>query len=118
MKSNKELKDDYKQKKFKIGVFQIRNTVNGKVFVGSSLNLDAIWNRINSELRFDGHRNEQLQKEWKAFGEEKFQFEILAEIGQEENDRTDYESEVKKLEAMFIEEIQPFAEKGYNTFKA
>jgi len=118
MKSNKELKDAYKQKKFSIGVFQIRNTVNGKVLVSSSVNLDAIFNRIRAELKFNGHRNEQLQKEWNAFGEEKFKFEVLSEIGQEENDRVDYESEVKKLEAMFIEEIQPFGEKGYNTFKA
>lgn len=118
MKSNKELKDAYKQTKFKMGVFQIRNTVNGKVFVGSSINLDAIWNRIKSELKFNGHRNEQLQKEWNAFGEEKFRFEILSEIAHEEDGRTDYASEVQKLESMFIEEIQPFAEKGYNTFKA
>ncbi len=118
MKSNKELKDAYKQKKFTIGVFQIRNTVNGKVFVGSSVNLDAVWNRIKSELKFGGHRNDQLQKEWKAFGEEKFRFEILSEISQEDKDNKDYEYELKKLEGMFIEEIQPFGEKGYNTFKA
>lgn len=30
MKSKKEIKDSYKEKKFQIGVFQIRNTVNNK----------------------------------------------------------------------------------------
>ncbi|MCW3091638.1 MAG: hypothetical protein JWP81_2707 [Ferruginibacter sp.] len=117
MKAHKELKDEYKQKQFKVGVFQIRNTINNKVFIGSSLNLDAIWNRNKVELKFGGHRNQNLQKEWKEFGEENFSFELLYEIEQKEGDKVDYSKEVKKIEAMFIEELQPFAEKGYNAFK-
>jgi len=115
MKSNKELRNDYKQKKFKIGVFQIRNTVNEKIFIGSSINLDAIWNRNRMELNFDGHRNKVLQTEWKEFGAEAFRFEILSEIKQEKGDQIDYKKDVAKLEEMFIEELQPFADKGYNT---
>jgi hypothetical protein len=109
----KELRNEYKQKKFKIGVFQIRNTVNEKTFIGSSVNMDAIWNRNRMELNFGGHRNEALQADWKKFGEEAFRFEILSEIKQEDN-QADYSREAKKLEEMFIEELQPFADKGYN----
>lgn len=118
MSTTKELKEEYKLRKFKVGVFQIRNTVNGKIFVGSSVNLDAIWNRIKSELKFEGHRNERLQKEWKEFGDQSFQFEILAELEQKDGEKIDYNREAKKLEEMFIEELQPFFDKGYNTFKA
>ena len=117
MKKQKELKEAYKNQKFKIGVFQIRNTVNGKIYVGSSVNLDAIWNRNRTELNFGGHRNELLQKEWKEFGEENFRFEILSEIKQDDTENMDYKSELKTLEQMFIEELQPFAEKGYNNPK-
>jgi len=118
MASTKQLKDEYRLKKFRIGVFQVRNTVNGKIFVGSSVNLDAIWNRIKVELKFGGHRNTLLQQEWKEFGEDNFRFEILAEIEQKDEDKVDYNKEAKKLEEMFIEELQPFGEKGYNTAKA
>jgi group I intron endonuclease len=118
MKSNKELRNEYKQKKYKIGVFQIRNTINEKVFIGSSVNLDAIWNRNKGELKFGGHRNKELQQDWSAYGEENFKFEILSEIVQEDGGKADYNKEVKKLEEMFIEELQPFAGKGYNTLKA
>jgi len=118
MKSNKQLKEEYKQKKFKVGVFQVRNTVNNKIFVGSSVNLDAIWNRIKAELRFEGHRNLLLQKEWMEFGEHNFSFEILSEIEQTDNEKLDYKKQAGKLEEMFIEELQPFAEKGYHTIKA
>lgn len=117
MKANKQLKEEYKQKKFRIGVFQIRNTINGKIFVGSSVNLDAIWNRIRVELKFGGHRNIKLQEEWKEFGEENFKYEILSEIVQKDENKVDYNKEVKKLEEMFIDELKPFADKGYNTAK-
>ncbi len=114
MKSNKELKEDYKLMQFKTGVFQLRNKVNGKIFIGSSTNLDAIWNRIKVELKFGGHRNIKLQQDWTTFGEENFVLEIISELKQEEDSKTDYGKEVKKLEAMFIEELQPFGDKGYN----
>lgn len=117
MKSQKELKEAYKQQKFRIGVFQIRNAVNGKIFVGSSVNLDAIWNRNRSELNFGGHRNEVLQKEWKEYGGNNFRFEVLAELEQKEGEAKDYGREVKELEVLYLDELQPFGEKGYNTKK-
>jgi hypothetical protein len=83
-----------------------------------SINLEAIWNRIKVELKFGGHRNKILQEEWTNFGEENFRFEILYEIEQKEGDKLDYNKEAKKLEEMFIEELQPFAEKGYHAIKA
>lgn len=117
MKTNKDLKEAYKQKKFRIGVFQIKNKVNGKVYVDSSINLDAIRNRNLSELRAGGHRNEMLQKEWNEYGEDSFQFEILSEIEQKDGDNTDYGKEAKQLADMYIDELKPFGEKGYNRQK-
>ena len=114
MKTRKELIKEYKQSKFRMGVFQIRNTVNGKVFIASSVNLDAIWNRLRTELNFGGHRNPVLQKEWKELGEENFKFEVLSEIDQKEGEMVDYNRELKLLEKMFIEELQPFEPKGYH----
>ena len=116
MKTQKELKEEYRQKKFRIGVFQIRNTVNGKVYIGSSINLDAIWNRNRMELNFGGHRNHALQTEWKQFGGDKFTFEILTEIEQKE-DNSDCSKEVRELETMYIDELQPYGEKGYHNLK-
>jgi group I intron endonuclease len=117
MKTNKELREEYKQKKFRMGVFQIRNTVNGKLFVGSSPNLEAIWNRHKSELKSGGHRNEKLQQEWRTFGEESFAFEVLSELAPQENEPANYQKELRQLEALFIDELQPFAERGYHTAK-
>lgn len=113
MQTKKELKDGYKFKKFRIGAFQIRNTVNEKIYVDGSVNLEAIWNRNKMELNYGSFRNALLQKEWNEFGESNFKFEILSEVEQKE-DKTDYNSELKELTAFFISELKPFAERGYN----
>lgn len=117
MKTRKEIINDYKQIKSKIGVFQIRNKTNNKVFVESSLDLAAIWNRLRFQLNMGSHPNVELQKDWKALGEENFAYEILSEIQQDDAVQMDYRKEIKKLEAMFIEELQPFGDKGYHVKK-
>lgn len=95
-----------------MGVFQIRNTVNEKIFVGSCVNLVAIWNRNRSELALGGHRNLALQKEWNVTGEATFVFEVLSETVQKDGNITDYSKEVKEPEQLFIDEPQPFGKRG------
>lgn len=112
--NRKELKDSYKQMKPRMGVFQIRNTVNGKIYIEGSSTLDTIWNRHRAQLNFGGHPNAALQSDWKALGEDKFVFEILAEIGEQEGKDLDYAREIKTLEQLYIEDFQPFGDKGYN----
>ena len=113
--TRKELINEYKNTKFRAGVFQIRNTANGKLYVEGSVNLDKIWNRHRLELEFGGHRNTELQQEWKIYGESAFVFEILGELAlQEEQSDEELKKEVKLLEQMYLEELQPFGEKGYH----
>lgn len=114
MKTNKELAQAYKLIKPQIGVFQIKNEKNGKVFVGGSTDLRAIWNRNKTELNFGSHRNKALQADWNTFGESHFSFIILSEIEQKEGEKVDYQREVKMLETMFIEELKPFGACGYH----
>ncbi len=114
MKTKKELKEEYNFIKPRIGVFQIRNTANSKIYIEGSVNLDKIWNRHRVELNFGGHRNVSLQKDWNQYGESNFKYEILSEIQQEENQLVDHAKESKQLAKMFIEELKPFGDKGYN----
>lgn len=115
MRTKKELKKAYKQLKFRMGIFQIRNTVNGKIFIESSVNLDAIWNRHRFQLNFGSHPNKALQEDWNTFGEEKFCFEILSELDEQEDSTANHAKELKTLEAMFIEELTPYGDKGYHS---
>ncbi|MEJ2543009.1 MAG: GIY-YIG nuclease family protein [Calditrichaceae bacterium] len=114
MKNHKELKEEYKNKKFKMGVFQIKNKINSKIFIGSSLNLDAIWNRHKTQLKIGMHPNKALQADWKQYGEDSFSYEILAELKEEPDKDVDTNKEVKLLEQLYIEELEPFGDRGYN----
>lgn len=118
MKTKKEIKDHYKEMRFQIGVFQIRNKVNNKIYIESSLDLVTIWNRYKFQLNSGHHPNKNLQKEWTAFGQENFTYEILSEIKQVDTKTMEqYRKEAKQLEIMFISDLQPFGDKGYNIEK-
>ena len=43
----KALTREYKETQRPMGVYQVRNTVNGKVLIGTSVDLPAILNRFN-----------------------------------------------------------------------
>jgi hypothetical protein len=119
MKSKRELKETYKEMKHPIGVFQIRNILNNKIYIESSANLAAIWNRHKFQLNGGLHPNTSLQKEWNEFGQESFAFEILSEIKQDDGRAIeDYHKEAKQLEGLFMEELQPFGEQGYHAKKS
>jgi group I intron endonuclease len=63
----------------KTGVYQIKNLVNGKVYVGSAVNINHRWVEHKSDLSRQKHHNEHLQYAWNKYGESNFNFEILEE---------------------------------------
>lgn len=113
--NRKKLKREYKQTPRPIGVFQIRNLTNEKVFVGASMNLDGIFNRHRFQLNAGSHKSKELQKDWNEAGAECFAFEILEELNQREG--LDLPKELEFLEDLWLEQIQPYGEKGYNERK-
>lgn len=114
MKTRKELKEEYRQMKFPMGVFCIKNNNNGKIFIGSSIDLRAIWYSQKLQLDMGIHQNSDLQKDWNDYGAQHFTYEIVEEIIQKDDKKTDYTKDIKVLEEMVIEKLQPFNEKGYN----
>ncbi len=63
----------------KSGIYQIRNLINGKVYVGSFRNLKERWGEHKRLLRSNRlkHHSPHLQHAWNKYGEENFIFEIL-----------------------------------------
>jgi hypothetical protein len=114
MKTNSERKKEYKNQPVIAGVFQIKNLVNGKTLLGSSLNLHGPLNRHKFMLQIGLHSNEELMSDWKLFGEENFVFEILEIVPQNELPGYDYSEDLEILEQIWIDRVQPFGEKGYN----
>ena len=59
------------------GIYQIRNLVNWKVYIGSSKDILYRWAHHKSNLRHNHHDNPHLQSSWNKNGEEDFVFEIV-----------------------------------------
>jgi hypothetical protein len=55
-----------------------------------------------------------LQREWTEYGETTFQCEVLEEIKHDETQIIDYKKEAKKLASFYIEELQPYGDRGYH----
>ena len=62
---------------FPAGVYRIRNTVNGKEYIGSSVDVQKRWSAHRSALRLGTHPNRHLQTAWNKYGEEAFVFEMV-----------------------------------------
>ncbi|HEX4966238.1 MAG TPA: GIY-YIG nuclease family protein [Thermoanaerobaculia bacterium] len=110
----KALTREYKESWRPMGVYQVRNTVNGKLLVGASVDLPAILNRHRAELRMGGHRNRELQKDWAELGPEAFEFEILDTLTPPERPDYDPKEDLRVLESLWLDKLSPFGERGYN----
>ena len=116
-KTRKELIEAYKSNHTPMGIYQIRNLANEKVFLGSALNLSGLLTSNRLQLCAGNHPNKQLQAEWKEFGGESFAFEVLDELAATEGPDYDYKADLAFLEEMWLEKLQPYGERGYNAKK-
>ncbi len=114
MASRKELIRQYKETPKSAGVFVVKNLVNGKVFLGSSLNLHGPLNKHRFMLSTGGHDNRELQKDWNAFGPSAISFEILEEVDVKDSPDFSLADELTLLEEIWLERLDPFGDRGYN----
>jgi group I intron endonuclease len=62
-----------------VGIYRIKNLVNGKCYYGSSKNIEKRWKRHKRELKKNTHINCILQRSWDKYGEDNFLFEVVEE---------------------------------------
>jgi group I intron endonuclease len=114
MKSRKELNREYLERPKPSGIFQVKNKANGKVLLGSTLNLEGALNGHRFMLRTGSHRNKSLQEDWYQYGEENFVFEVLETVEVRDDPNFNLSDELTLLEMIWLEKLQPVGEKGYN----
>ena len=78
--ARKEAIRKFRERKAALGVFAVRCTVSGRVWVDAARNLGAAKNGSWFGLRNGSHRDKSLQAEWNAYGEEAFGYEILERL--------------------------------------
>lgn len=62
------------------GLYKIENKVNGKVYIGESINIEQRWNTHLESLKANKHHSYKLQKDWNEFGKDNFIFEVLIRV--------------------------------------
>lgn len=70
----------YKERKSAAGIYTVRCTATGEIWVGQSPNLDTVQNRVWFTLRVAGNLNRALQKAWDDHGAEHFTFDVVERL--------------------------------------
>lgn len=87
------------------GIYQIINVTNGKIYVGSSKNMEKRWIDHRGDLRRNKHHSSYLQHSWNKHGSSNFELQIL-EVCQPED--------LVTIEQYYLDWLEPFGERGYN----
>ncbi|MBI1938633.1 MAG: GIY-YIG nuclease family protein [Ignavibacteriales bacterium] len=109
-----EAKKKYKETMPPMGIYQIKNLVNEKIFIGSSKNLNGKLNSHKFQLENNCHVIKKLQNDFNQFGIENFSFEVIDYLEPKEGIAYDYTEDLAALEELWLEKIRPFGEGGYN----
>jgi len=117
MDRKKELKQLYKEITVEAGVYKIKNTKNEKIFIGSTPNLKTI-NGLKFMLQNGEHKNIELQNDWNQFGKDAFTFEVLELLKKKDDPYFNAKEALKDLEEKWLEQLQPYGERGYNQKKS
>lgn len=101
----------------KSGIYKIENKMNGKVYIGSSYNIQQRMDGHKSLLKKTKHPNQYLQNSFDKYGLNNFVFEKIELINAE--NKLLLNKELKKKEAYYIELYKSFNnEFGYNIMGA
>ena len=89
------------------GIYKITNLVNGKFYIGSSIDLKRRKNRHFKLLRDNKHHSLHLQRAFNIYGEENFQFQVLKYVADE--------SKLRIIEQEYLDSTKAYdVEVGYN----
>lgn len=94
----------------KFYVYQIKNKINNKIYIGSTSNLNKRWDTHIRRLNNNKHHSRYLQNAWNKYGKDCFVFEIL-ETFQSKKEMLDCEQKWLNKTLCYDKE------NGYNTCK-
>lgn len=119
----KEIANQYTHTHRAMGAYRIVHAASGKSLVGTSLNLEGVWNKHKFMLDIGQHTNKELTADWKQYGEEAFHYEILEQIKPEEeyvlnvSELAKYRKRLPELEQKWMDQLAPYGESGYHKLK-
>ncbi len=80
------------------GIYAIRNKINGRIYIGSSVNIERRWAVHRHDLFASKHHSGILQRSWNKHGTDAFIFEVLVVLPR---------SSLLEFEQAFIDRLKP-----------
>lgn len=94
------------------GIYKIINNINGKFYLGGTLEVQARFNRHKNQLSKGCHHSKHLQRSWDKHGPSNFQFLIVQQF------KNISEEQLKNVQQKYLDELKPWDNKiGYNMSK-
>ena len=98
-------KREYKESTPAAGVYCIRNEKTGRMFVGSSVNVNARINRHKASLFFGSEEVPELGSDWKRYGQNSFTCEVLEVLEGEYDSDDERMKDLGLLEQMWTDQF-------------
>ncbi|MFD1432009.1 GIY-YIG nuclease family protein [Lacticaseibacillus yichunensis] len=104
---------DYKLQPTYYGVIQLTNTVTHKIYIDAVPNTKNRWGYYQTNLNNHAYGQTALQRDWDEYGADAFTYKVLWE--EKTDDVANLRHAVKLLKEEWLERLQPFDDRGYNT---
>lgn len=90
-----------------VGIYKITNRINGKIYVGQSIDIKERWYQHKYKAKHDTEKgyNSAIHQAFRKYGEENFIFEVIEECSSECLD---------EREKFWIKELNSLTPNGYN----
>lgn len=95
-------------KDYKIGIYKITSNVDGKIYIGSSINITNRWKAHIKKLKENTHHSRYFQNAWNKHGSDNFIFERIENVKDK--------NKLLEREQYYLDKLTPFAnlDRGYN----
>jgi hypothetical protein len=103
--SRRDAVREYKERKLSAGVFAVRCTASGQVWVGAARDLDQKQNGVWFGLRTGGYPNREMQAAWDAHGETAFAYEPLEVLDTDGASRMGLDTMMKDADRRWRDEL-------------
>lgn len=87
------------------GIYYIKNLIDGKIYIGQSVNIEKRWKEHIQALKSKNHRNNYLQNVYNKYGEKELEHKIILVCEKEE---------LNEKESFYILEFNSLVPNGYN----
>ncbi len=115
MMDRREMIKEYKRALRPMGIVQVKNLKNGRVYITPSANTTGTINSIRFQLKMGAFLpSPALAQDWKELGEQSFRIEVLDELKPVDDPDHDYQADLKTLETIWLEKLKPYGDQGYH----